>query len=239
MKRVWTLIGFLSRDLFRSLAGVIPLAATLAFGIIAFEYGMDQAQFITVAGIGIGAICLLTTLLLSSRANRASSYLLISRLRSRSELLLALVLCGIGITLVLALLITLANLLAGRLHLDFPSALWIVPTWTALWLMAGALALPLSALVGGGGSQLLGYAALSALLLANDRQDYLLQRGLDWLVQAIEAILWPVSTLLSQASSGIHDTTYALALAATAGYAVLLFVLGAWLFADKDLLWTE
>jgi hypothetical protein len=239
MKRVRTLIGFFSRDLFRSLAGVIPLAAALAFGIIAFEYGMDQAQFITVAGVGIGAICLLTTLLLASRANRASTYLLISKLRARSELLLALVLSGFGITVVLALLITVANLATGRLNLDVPSVLWIVPTWLALWLMASALALPLSSLVGRGGSQLVGYAVLSALLLANDRQDLLRTRGLDWLVRTVDAVLWPVGTLLSRASSGIHDKTYILALAATVGYAVLLFILAAWLFVDKDLLWTE
>jgi hypothetical protein len=239
MKRIWTLTSFLTQDLFRSLAGVVPLAAALAFGIIAFEYGMDQPQFITVAGIGMGAICLLTTLLLSSRANRASSYLLVARLRSRSQLLLALVLSGWGITAALALLITVANLLVGRLTLDFPSALWILPTWIVLWLMAAALALPLSALVGRAGSQLLGYAMLSALLLANDRQEFLLRRGLDWIVRSVDAVLWPVSTVLSQASSGIHDSTYVLALAATAGYLLLFFALGAWFFADKDLLWTE
>jgi hypothetical protein len=239
MKRVRTLISFFTRALFRSLAGVIPLAAALAFGIIAFEYGMDQPQFITVAGVGIGAICLLTTLLLSSRANRASTYLIISRLRSRSELLLALVLSGTGITGFLALLITVANQLTGRLNLDFPSALWIVPTWLALWLMASALALPLSALAGRGESQLLGYAALSALLLTYDRQVFQLTRGLDGLTRAVDAVLWPVSTLLSQASSGVYDRNYFLALAATIGYAALLFVLAAWLFIDKDLLWTE
>ena len=53
MNRVWTLSLFLIRDLFRSLAGIVPLAVGLGFGIIAFEYGMDQAQFITVAGIGM------------------------------------------------------------------------------------------------------------------------------------------------------------------------------------------
>jgi hypothetical protein len=86
---------------------------------------------------------------------------------------------------------------------------------------------------------LLGYAALSALLLASDRQDFLLTRGLDGLTRAVDAVLWPVSTLLSQASSGVYDRTYFLAMAATIGYAALLFILAAWLFVDKDLLWTE
>ncbi len=239
MRRIGTLTGFLIRDLFRSLTGIGPLAAALAFGLIAFEYGMDQAQFITVAGLGIGTICLLTTLLLASRANRASSYLLVARLRQRAELLLAVVLSGLIVTAVLAILIAAANLLAGRLTLAFPSALWILPTWLVLWSMAAALALPLSALVSRSGSHLVGYILLTALLVANDRQAMLQDRGLAWVVRGVSAILWPVSTLLSQASAGIHDRSYLLALALTLLCAVLLFILAAQFLADKDLLWTE
>jgi hypothetical protein len=230
---------FLIRDLFHSLAGVVPLAAALAFGIIAFEYGMDQAQFTTVAGIGIGTICLLTTLLLASRVNRASSYPLLARLHRRAELLMALVLSGLAITIALATLISVANLLTGRLTLDFPSALWIVPTWLSLWLLAATLALPLSALTSRGGSHLVGYVMLTALLLANDRKTMLATRGWDWLARAVTLILWPVSTLLSRASDGIHDQSYWLALALTLAYASLLSLLATQLFADKDLLWTE
>ena len=80
MTRIATLTSYLIRTLSRSLAGIVPVALALAFGIIAFEYGMDQAQFVTVAGIGTSAICLVTALLLASRANRASSYLLVARL---------------------------------------------------------------------------------------------------------------------------------------------------------------
>ena len=72
MTRTVTLPRFLLRDLFRSLTAIVPLALALAFGIIAFEYGMDQAQLITVGGVGIGAICVLTTALLAGRANRAA-----------------------------------------------------------------------------------------------------------------------------------------------------------------------
>ena len=52
MTRIATLTSYLIRTLSRSLAGIVPIALALAFGIIAFEYGMDQAQFMTVAGIG-------------------------------------------------------------------------------------------------------------------------------------------------------------------------------------------
>jgi hypothetical protein len=239
MSRTSTLAWFLVRDLFRSLAGIVPLAAALAFGLIAFEYGMDQAQFIIVGGIGIGAICLLTTLLLASRANRASSYPLVARLQRRSELLLALISGGLAITAVLAILITVGNLLLGRLTLDLPSALWILPTWLALWLLASALALPLSALTGRGGSHVLGYVLLTALLVLNDQKARLPARRLDWLARAVTAILWPINTLLSQASSGFHGRSYLLALAGTLVYAALLFALADQLFEDKDLLWTE
>lgn len=239
MNRTWTLTDFLIRDLFRSLASIVPLAMALAFGIIAFEYGMDQAQFVTVAGVGIGAICLLTTLLLASRANRASSYPLVARLRSRTELLAALMLGGLSVTGVLAVAITVVNLLIGRLTLDYPSALWILPTWLVLWILAAALALPLSALTSREGSHLFGYVLLTALLVLNDQRAWLRAHRLDWLVKGISLVLWPTTTLLSRASAGIHDRSYFLALAATLLYAVLVFGLAAQLFADKDLLWTE
>jgi hypothetical protein len=239
MSRIWTLTLFLTRDLFLSLAAIVPLAVALAFGLIAFEYGMDQPQFFTVGGVGIGAICLLTTLLLAGRANRASTYLLIGRLRSRAELLAALVLSGLGMTVMLALLIAVANLLAGRLTLEFPSILWALPTWLALWLTLSALALVLSTLTSRDGSNMVGYLLAVGLLLANDQKAFLEARRLAWLGRAATAILWPLSTLLSKASAGLHDRSYFLALALTLVYALSLFWLAAGLFMDKDLLWAE
>jgi presenilin-like A22 family membrane protease len=239
MNRIWTLTLFLIRDLFLSLAGIVPLAAALAFGMIAFEYGMDQSQFITVGGLGIGAICLLTVLLLASRANRAWTYPLLARLHRRTELLAALVLGGVGLTTGLAILITVANLLAGRLTLSFPSLLWILPTWLALWLLAAALALPLSALIGRGGSHLAGWVLLTALLVANDQKARLTQFHLDWLARITTSILWPVNNLLSRGSAGSHDRTYFVALGLTFVCAALLFGLASQTLEEKDLLWTE
>ena len=239
MTRIWTLMLFLVRDLFRSLAGIVPLAATLAFGLIAFEYGMDQAQFFTVGGIGIGAICLLTTLLFASRANRASSYLLVARLHRRAELLAALMLGGLITTFVLALAIMGINLLAGRLTLDLPSALWIAPTFVVAWLLAAALALLLSSLASRGGSHLVGYLLLTTLLVLNDQRAWLHKNRLDPAARAVTAILWPATTLFGRASAAIHDRTYFIALAATLLYGCLAFALADQLLDDKDLLWTE
>jgi len=239
MTRIWTLMLFLIRDLFGSLAGIVPLAAALAFGLIAFEYGMDQAQFITVGGIGLAAICLLTTLLLASRANRASSYLLLARLHRRTELLAALVLGGLLITIILALAIMGLNLLAGRLILDLPSALWITPTFLVAWLLAAALALPLSGLASRGGSHVAGYVLLTALLVLNDQKAWLHSRGLDLVARVVTIILWPVTTLFGHGSASIHDRTYFMALAAMLAYAALAFALADQLLEDKDLLWTE
>lgn len=239
MNRIYVLSTLLVRDLFLSLAGIVPLAAALAFGLIAFEYGMDQAQFITVGGVGTLAICLLTTLLLTSRANRASTYLLLARLRHRSELLAALILASFTITALLAILIALGNLLTDRLALDLPSAFWILPSWIPLLLMAACLGLVLSGLVARDGSHLLGYLLLAGLLVANDQSAMLADRGFPWLVRAVSAILWPVSTLLAHASAGALDRAYFLAGALTLGYAVLLYWLAAVLFQKKDLLWSE
>jgi hypothetical protein len=239
MNRIWALTVFLTRDLFLSLAGTVPLVTAVAFGLIAFEYGMDQAQFITVAGVGTGIICFLTALLLANRANRASSYLLMARLHQRAELLASLVLSSLGITAGLSALIAAGNLLGGRLTLDWPSALWIVPSWLPVWLLAAALALPLAALVERGGSHLLGYVLLTALLIANDQKERLMAHGLGWLAHLVTTILWPVRTLLAQASAGLHDTSYLVAGVLTVGYVGLLFGLASLLFEDKDLLWAE
>jgi hypothetical protein len=239
MSRVWTLARFLMHDLFRSLTGAVPVGIALAFGLIAFQYGMDQAQFFTVAGLGNGLICLVTALLLAGRANRAVTYPLLARLHRRAELLAAPVLGSFLITAVLATLVALANLLAGRLTLEWPSALWLLPTWLPLWLLAATLALPLSTLVSRGGSHLVGYGLLLLLLILNEKNAPAPIRRLEWLIHLADTILWPVSTLLSRASAGVHDRTYYLALALTSTYAILLYTLADLLFADKDLLWTE
>ncbi len=239
IRRILALASVLTRDLFLSLAGIVPLAAALAFGLIAFEYGMDQAQFMTVAGVGTGLICLITTLLLASRASHAWLNPLLTRLYSRSELLLAIVVSSLAINTILALLITVVNLVAGRLTLDFPSALWVVPTWLAVWLFAAALALPLSSLTSRGGSHLAGWIIVVALLLANDQKERLVQENLEMGARALNIVFWPLSTLLARASAGVHDQAYFLALALVLVYAGLLFSLAAGLLAGKDLLWSE
>jgi hypothetical protein len=239
VNRVCTLSLFLIRDLFRSLASLVPLAAGLTFYGIAFEYGMDQAQFITVAGVGLGAICLLTALLLSGRANRASFYPFAARLPRRSELLAAVPLGSLAVTAVMALLMTEAALLQHKLTLDFPSALWIIPTWLAFWLFMAALALPLSSLVSRDGSHMVGYVLITALLVANDRRSFLEERRLHWLSRAVTAILLPMATLLAQASAGSYGRSYLLAMVLTVAYAGVLFGLATALLKHKDLLWPE
>ncbi|MDX9831511.1 MAG: hypothetical protein RBU35_14670 [Anaerolineae bacterium] len=239
MKRTWVVARFLARGLFLSLMGIVPIAAAVTFGLIAFEYGMDQAQFFTVAGLGTGTICLATALLLAARANHAWFYPLLARLSRRGELLAAIVLSSVGITALLALLIAVANLATGRLTLHMPSALWLLPTWLALWLLAAALALPLSSLTSRSGSHLALWALFAALLIVNDQKSTLLRGGPEWAVRLLTITFWPVTTLLSRASAGVHDLDYFLALLLVLGYALFLFVLAAYLFGNKDLLWAE
>jgi hypothetical protein len=239
VKRICTLGLFLIRDLFRSLAGLLPLAAGFTFYGIAFEYGMDQAQFVTVAGVGLGTICFLTVLLLTGRSNRASFYPFAARLQDRSEQLVAVIAGSLAVTAVIAFLMTEAALLQHKLTLDLPSALWIMPTWLVLWLFMATLALPLSSLVSRNGSHMVGYVLITALLVANDRRSYLVDHRLHWLSRAVSAILWPMATLLAQASAGIHGWRYLLALVLTIVYAGLLLGLAVGLFRHKDLLWAE
>lgn len=239
MNRICILSTVLVRDLFLSMASIVPLAAALAFGLIAFEYGMDQAQFVTVGGVGTLVLCFLSTLLLAGRANRASTYLVLARLRRRAELLASLILASFSITVLLTILIALGNLLTDRLILDLPATLWILASWPPLLLLAASLGLALSGLVARGGSHLVGYLLLAGLLIANDQDALLADHSLSWLVRTVSAILWPVGTLLAHASAGLLDRAYLLAGALTLGYAILLYLLATLLFQDKDLLWSE
>jgi hypothetical protein len=108
-----------------------------------------------------------------------------------------------------------------------------------LWLLAGTVALLLSGLVERGGSHLVGYVLLVTLLIANDRKAFLIRQGMDWAAQGIDAIVWPVRTLLAQASNDIDGIEYVLAWALVCFYATLLFTLATVLFRSKDLLWSE
>ena len=239
MIRVATLTICYLRCLFRSLAGMVPPGLALAFGYIAFEYGMDQSQFIVVGGIGVGLICLVTTLLLTGQANRAWSYPMVARLRHREELLVALMVGAILLTAILAALITTANLLIDRLTLSFPSVCWVVPTWVAIWFLAATLGLMLSNLVSRRGFPLVAWVGLTGVLVANEQKMVLESAGYVWLARVISMVTWPVRTLLFQASVLNHDRTYWLAFGLTLGYGLLLFLISAILFARKDLLWAE
>jgi len=239
MSRVWVLTVFMLRDMFRSRVAVVPLGVTLAFALIAFEYGMDQRQFMTVAGVAMAALCLLNCLLLAGRANRGSTYLIAGRLPRRGELLAALVVSSVLLTVALALTTTVGNLVTGRLTLDFPSALWAVPTWLVLMLLAGALSLSLSPLTSRGGSHLAGWVLVAATLVVYDQRPRLRTHDLDWVARMVEVVAWPVSTLLSQASAGVHGRSYLLALGLTLAYAALLFFVAVEAFDDKDLIWAE
>jgi hypothetical protein len=181
----------------------------------------------------------LTALLLTGRANRAAFYPFAARLHRRTELLAAVLVSSLGVTCIIAFLMSEAALLQHKLTLEFPSALWIIPTWLALWLFMAALALPLSSLVSRDGSHMVGYVLITALLIANDRRSFLEDHRLSWLSCAVTAILWPMATLLAQASAGIHGRSYSLALVLTAVYAGILFGLATVLLRHKDLLWPE
>jgi hypothetical protein len=80
---------------------------------------------------------------------------------------------------------------------------------------------------------------LTALLVANDQKTWLRSHGFELVTRAISAILWPVNTLLSQASAGAHGRDFVLALLLTLLYAGVLYGLAAQLLEDKDLLWAE
>jgi hypothetical protein len=124
-----------------------------------------------------GAICLLTALLLAARANHAWFYPLLARLPQRREHWRPSSQQH-GHHRRPGAVDHVANLAAGRLSLQLPSALWLLPTWFALWLLANPGPAPGStheprrvapAAVG----------RVRLLLVANDRKSSL-DPGLEW-----------------------------------------------------------
>ncbi len=105
MSRAWTLCVFMIRDLFRSLGGAVPPLLTLGLFQVTFLYGGKVDYFASVGGADIMFICLITTLLLASRANRAVSYLLLARLERRVELLGAIAAAAILISVAMGVLL--------------------------------------------------------------------------------------------------------------------------------------
>ena len=219
MRRIFTLAWFIAKDFFRSWQSFVPLTLTLTFYGLAFQYGATPAYFAAVTPVAMIVITIVTVLLLAGRCNRAASYPLIARLRARSEMLLAVVLTALALTLVLTTLVTGMALWQDKFTTPLTGREWVL----------------LTNLTSRGSSHIMVYALIAALAAVYDYQFELTQAGQNFLLAVWRRILDPFSITLTPFSSANLLQGALLVL----GYAFLCFIVADWLFARKDLVWSE
>lgn len=168
MRRIRVVSGYFVRSLFRSLAGVGLVLATLAFWLVFFnpQQGTPEVTYyVLVIGIFGAVISFIATLLLAARANQAELLPWVARLPSRVEYMTAVLLSGILVTLILQFLLAALALFRGP-ELTVWQFIEIPPVWFSLILLAAVLALHATDLVAAGWSRVYVFGILAILLFA-------------------------------------------------------------------------
>lgn len=239
--RVTTLALFITRNLFRTLLGVLPPALTLLVYRLTFTYRNqgDLAYFTAIGGLGLMFVCVITALLVADRANRAAMYPLLARLPNRMELLVAVVVSTIIITIAMAVLYT--TLVLGFQHMTLTPVelLFIAPCWLGEFIFAAALGLMMSKLASRGGSYAIVFAVLGTMAFVHEWGVRSVPSGeSSWLMNGITLVIHPITATLM--TSLQTDPIFVLpALGLTIAYATALFALATALFQRKDVLWAE
>lgn len=234
MSRMAILSLFLLRDLYRSLLGVAPPALALALYWLTFYYPVNAGYFAAVGGADLVIVCLVTTLLVASRGNRATSYPLLARLRRRWELLAAIVLCSLGVTAVLGTGFALLAVGSHRVTLTWAEVASIAPRWLAAFALSAAIGLHMSRLVSRRGSHLATVALICLLVTIGDSR---LGLGQEWSAprDLARTLLVPLGQVMSGESAALDPV----AVAWVVTYAAVLFWGATILFSGQDLLWAE
>ena len=235
--RVLVLSLFLTRTLFRTLLGVLPPVLTLLLYRLTFTYRHqgDPAYLTAVGGLGLACVGVVTALLVADRANRAALYPLIARLPHRAELLAAVAVSTVLITIGMAILYV--SLVLGLQHMTLTpeQLLPIVPRWLVVFVFAATLGLMMGRLASRRGSHVVVFTVLGLMALSREQLRFLNVGESAWLVEAAELVARPVTDSLTA-----NDAFQILpALAVTGLYAIALFALAVGLFRGKDLIWTE
>jgi hypothetical protein len=115
----------------------------------------------------------------------------------------------------------------------------IAPRWFALTALFSAIGLHLSRLVSRNGSHLIAFGLLALFATVIEQEGVLLRSNFAWLVHVSAMVSSPVMATLREPVSAFQLGSYSAALLSMAAYTVGLFVLAAWLFRHKDLLWVD
>lgn len=242
VRQIGTLTAFLLRDLARSLSGAAPPALTLILYSFTFTYPAGIDYFAAVAGACLLTVAYVTMLLLAWRINRGISYPWLVLLRRRGSLLAALGFSTLVVSAAMTVLFTGLALVQRKIELSPELAVQIGLRWLPLFVLVIAAGLLTSKLVSRGGSYLVVPLVLAVLFTVDEWRGVLERSQLGIAVQTVNAIGWPVRSLLLTDPATVTASTVAPLVGA--GLLVLsLAALLSWIaiqsFANKDLIWVE
>jgi hypothetical protein len=238
MPRVVTLSLFLTRNLFRTLLGILPPALTLLVYRLTFTYRNqgDPDYFTAVGGLGLALVGVVTAFLVADRANRAAMYPLVARLPRRAELLAATVLSIVMIMSAMATLYTGCVIIFQNMSLTPIELMLIAPRWLVVFVFAATLGVMMSKLASRAGSHLIAWGLLGGMAFLRER--VILFDVPAFLTDNVEFIVRPLTYALTTTLEPFSIQILP-ALMLTLFYAGGLFALAVWLFRCKDLLWVE
>lgn len=230
---------FITKNFLRSLAATVPLAATISLYIVAFQYAGNGDYFVAIGGAGMSIIGLVVTLQLASRMNRASTYLFLGRLRSRYQLVLAILLSSYVITVFMACFFTFLVVITDKINPLTTSLLWVIPRWLALFTLATTLGLLCSKLSSRFGTHIFVPIIVVSLLYMGNMSASILGQHAYSLQQLALTILNPVRTMLVRKLSAEDLTSFLYDGGITLFYTVGLLSLAVAAFTKKDISWSE
>ena len=238
INRVVILGFFLTRNLFRSLLGVLPPALTLLAYRLTFTYRNqgDPDYFVAVGGIGLALVSVVTALLIADRANRAAMYPMLARLRHRGEYLAATVFGIVLISMAMAALYTGCVLVFQNMTLTPMQLLLVAPRWLIVFIFGATLGVNLSKLANRGGSYLIVWGVLGAMVFLRERAILFDVPVFltDWVELVVRPITFTLTTTLEPFSLQVLP-----AWLITLAYAGAFYFLAVLLFHRKDLSWVE
>jgi hypothetical protein len=257
MRRIGTLTGFLARNLLLSLTGLFYVLASLVFYWLAFQQRTPEVSyFLLLIGLFGAVLTFLVTLSLASRANQPMNIPFLVRLPSRVQSLvatMALLYNGPNLSWWHAVQIPpiwlSLNILAAVMALHASEL--ATAGWSRVYVY-GALAVLLflhsnQALLSNWFAGRL--AALASLFLrrgwlqlsnqAQSGADWLSREGASYLGQVVGFVFWPFYAIGDAAVTGFFTRVQALAPSVLLIYAIILFLLAADIFANKDMIMSE
>lgn len=169
IRRVFVLTAYFLKTFFFSLVGLLFLLAALVFWAVLFPPGQgtpDFENYVLLVGAFGAAVTFLATITIATRANRLENYPFVTRLQSRVEYLVAVLVAGLVSGGLLQLLVAGLALFRGP-ELTTAGFLSLGPIWIGVNVLAAVLALHATDLVAAGWSRVIIFGILALLLVLN------------------------------------------------------------------------